>query len=146
VVTWKGNIPVASVAVDPESRILQKEVRNDLYPDYLASEETASAIKKTIYGIIEAMNAHDVDGFRTLLASEQYLDKGVRSRMIQAVSNLQLTIEKPSDTEIFMTGKTAAEAVNRVTGSSYKQGRREVAFIKEDAVWKCSSLSIKLGK
>jgi len=46
VVTWKGNIPVASVAVDPESRILQKEVRNDLYPDYLASEETASAIKK----------------------------------------------------------------------------------------------------
>jgi hypothetical protein len=131
---------VVSIRIDPEMHILQKERRNDIYPDWLLPVAEREALHTLLQRFFQALREKDVETAATLLTGDRaMLNDTLRNRLLGFVAQGPHDITRTGEGNSFSTGAARAEVEVPVR---YKNGGTErillgrFTCVREDDGWK----------
>ncbi len=137
---------IVSIRIDPEVRILQKEPRNDIYPDWLPPVAEQEALRATLERFFLALREKDVEAAAALLTGDRELmDDSVRNRTLAFVGQGPHDITMTGEGRCFATGTDRIEIevpVRYVAGGAEQALTGAFTCVREAGGWRIVVFSI----
>ena len=138
---------ISKIIIDPDHELLQSEIRNDIFPDYIVSEEDRDMIAIAISELFKLLENHRQEEVLGLFSEDRSLVPArLKAGIAGAASNWSYKNASPGDLRFFGRGNGVADcSFNAELDSGGKRIVMSVeASLKKEGDWKFINIRFSL--